>query len=122
MWGVPLLLTYLLVSILSDWIDSGGPMISPGRDLILGFSRSGLGKQGAARVWWRFGSCARRVVVVGCEVVVGHAQATSRPIRSRSVGQGTSHRSGRISSVLNGKERENSSLCRSVFPDRRALP
>jgi len=48
---------------------------------------------------WRFGSCARRAVVVGCVVVVGHAQATSHPIRSRSIGQGTSHRSGRVSSV-----------------------
>jgi len=33
-WGVPLLLTYLLVFILSDLIDSGGPMISPDRDLV----------------------------------------------------------------------------------------
>ena len=49
-WGVPLLLTYFSLSILSDSIDSGGPMVSPGGDLVLGFSRSGLGKQGAARV------------------------------------------------------------------------
>ena len=64
-WGIPLLLTCLSVSILSDSIDLGGPMVSPGRDLILDFSRSGLGKRGAARVWWRFGSCARHAVVVG---------------------------------------------------------
>ena len=31
-WGVPLLLSYLLVFILSDSIDSGGPMVSPGGD------------------------------------------------------------------------------------------
>ena len=48
---------------------------------------------------WRFGSCARH------SVVVGHTQATSRLIRSRSIGQGVSHRSWRISSALNGKER-----------------
>ena len=44
MWSVPLLHTCLSVSILSDSIDSGGPMVSPGGDLVLGFSRSGLGK------------------------------------------------------------------------------
>ena len=38
-------------------------------------------------------------------VVVGHTQATSHLIKSRFVGQGTSHRSGRVSSALNGKER-----------------
>ena len=61
------------VFILSDSIDSEGPTVSPGGDLILGFSRSGLGKRGAACVRWRFGSCAWHAVVVGCAVVVGHA-------------------------------------------------
>ena len=36
-WGVPLLRTCLLVFILSDSIDSGGPMVSPGGDPIFGF-------------------------------------------------------------------------------------
>ena len=44
-------------------------------DFALGSSRSGLGKQGATRVQWRFGSYARRVVVVDRAVVVGHDQA-----------------------------------------------
>ena len=105
-WGVPLLLTYLSVFILSDSIDSGGPMVSPGGDLVLGFSRSSLGKGGAARVRWRFGSCARCAIVVGRAVVVGHAQAMSCLIKSHSIEQGTSHRLGRVSSALNGKERE----------------
>ena len=72
-WGIPLLLTCLSVFILSDSIDSGGPMVSLGGDFILCFSRSGLGKRGATRVWWCFGSHARHVVVVGRAVVVGHA-------------------------------------------------
>ena len=76
---------------------------SPGGDFIFGLPRSVLGKQEAARVRWRFGSCARRVVVVDRAVVVGHGQATSLLIRSRSVGQSTSHRSGHVLSALNGK-------------------
>ena len=63
-------------------------MVSRSGDLILGFSKSSLGKRGAARVRWRFGSCARRAIVVG------HTQATSHLIRCRSIGQGMSHRSG----------------------------
>ena len=57
-----------------------------------GSFRSSLGKWGAACVRWRFGSCARRVVVVDRAVVVGHGQATSRLIRSCSIEQGASHR------------------------------
>ena len=87
------------VFILSDSINLGVRWSLPTEILFLGFSRSGLGKRKAARVRWRFGSCARCAVVVGRAVVVGHAQATSHPIRSRSIGQGTSHRSGRVLSV-----------------------
>ena len=88
----------------------------------MGFSRPGLGKRGAARVRWCFGFRAQRPVVVGRAVVVGHAQATSRPIRSRSVGQRTSHRSGRVSSALNGREREREFLAPSFCLPRSARP
>ena len=64
----------------------------------MGISKSRLGRWRATRVWWRFVSHARHAVVVG------HTQATSCLIRSCSVGQGTSYRSGRVSSALNGKE------------------
>ena len=71
--------------ILSRSIDLGSPMVSPGGDPVLGFSMSRLGMRRAACVQWRFGSYARLAVVVGRAVVVGHAQATSHPIRSQSV-------------------------------------
>ena len=71
-WGVPLLVTCLSVFFLSRSIDLGSPMVSPGGDLVLGFSRSDLGRRGATRVRWCFGSCARHVVVVDHAVVVGH--------------------------------------------------
>ena len=45
-----------------------------------------------AHVRWRFGSCARRAVVVDHAVVVGHGQAMAHLIRSRSIEQGASHR------------------------------
>ena len=70
---------------------------------------------------WCFGSCARRVVVVDRAVVVGHGQAMSRLIRSRSIEQGASHRLGHVLSALNGKERDFLAppFC---LPDRRVLP
>ena len=57
-------------------------MVSSGGDFIFG---------PYTRVRWRFGSCAHRVVVVDRAVVVGHGQATSHLIRSRSIEQGASH-------------------------------
>ena len=57
-------------------------MVSSGRDFVFG---------PYTRVRWRFDSCAHHVVVVDRAVVVGHGQATSRPIRSRSIEQGTSY-------------------------------
>ena len=56
----------------------------------LGLSKSYLRRRRPACAWWCFGSCARRAVVVG------HTQAMSRLTRRRSIGQGASHRSGRI--------------------------
>ena len=56
-----------------------------------GLPRPGLGKRETTRVRWRFGSCAHRVVVVDRAVVVGHSQATSRLIRSRSIEKDVSH-------------------------------
>ena len=49
-WGVPSLPTCVSVWILSDSIDSGGQLVSHGRDFIFGLPRSVLGKWGAARV------------------------------------------------------------------------
>ena len=77
-------------------------------------------------MWWRFGSYARRVVVVDRAVVVGHGQATSLLIRSHSIGQSTSHRSGHVLSALNGKERNSrsiilASLIGASFPNRYSL-
>ena len=51
---------------LSRSINLGSPMVSPGGDpVVLGFSKSCLGMRRAAYVRWRFGSHARRAVVVG---------------------------------------------------------
>ena len=112
--GRPFALYLSLGVILSHSIDLESPMVSPGGDPVLGFSKSCLGMRRAACVRWRFGSCARRAVVVA------HAQATSRLIRSCSIGHRTSHRSGHVSSTLNGKE--SFSLRHFAFLDRRALP
>ena len=59
---------------------------------LLGPLRSRLGRRRATCVQLHLVSCARHVVVVG------HAQATSRLTRRCSVGQGVSHRSGRVPS------------------------
>ena len=99
--------SYLCLGVYPERFDRlGGSVGLPTEISFFGLPRPGLGKRGATRVRWRFGFRARRAVVVGRVVVVGPAQATSHPIRSHSVGQGTSHRSGRVSSALNGKERE----------------
>ena len=90
-WGVPLLPTYVSIWILSDSIDSGARWSLPVEISFWVFPRSGLGKWGATHVRWCFGSYARRVVVVDHAVVVGHGQATSRPIRNRSIEQGASY-------------------------------
>ena len=90
-WGVPPLPTCALA--LPRAIRSArGVGWSPGGDFIFGLPRPGLGRWEAARVRWRFGSCAHRVVVVDRVVVVGHDQAMSRLIRSRFAVLGTSHR------------------------------
>ena len=53
-----------------DWL--GGSLGLPAEISFFGLPRPGLGKRGAAHVRWRFGSYARRVVVVDRAVVVGH--------------------------------------------------
>ena len=80
-------------------------MVSPGEDPIFGFFQvppgEAKGRLHAVALWFlclSYGSGWRAVVV-------GHAQATSRPIRCRSFGQSASHRSGCVPSALNGKER-----------------
>ena len=51
---------------LSCSIDLGSPMVSPSEDpVVLGFFKSRLRRQRVACMWWRFGSYAHRVVVVG---------------------------------------------------------
>ena len=54
-WGIPLLVTCLSVFFLSRSIDLGSPMVSPGGDPVLGFSKSCLGMRRAACVWRCFG-------------------------------------------------------------------
>ena len=78
----------------------------PAEISLLGLSRSGLGRRGVICVRWRFGFCARRVVVVDRAVVVGHVPVTSHLIRSCFIMLGMSRRLGGIPSALNGKERE----------------
>ena len=65
-WGVPSLPTYLSVCF-PELFDRllGNPMVSPGGDPVLGFSKSRLGIRRAACTWRRFGFHARRVIVVG---------------------------------------------------------
>jgi len=75
---------------------------------------------------WRFGSYARRVVVVDHAVVVGHGQATFLLIRSHSVGLSTSQQSGHVLSTLNEKERNScpivlASLIDASFHNRCSL-
>ena len=68
-WGVPLLLTYPSVCFPKPFDRLlGSPMVSPGGDPIFWvFSKSLLGKRRATYVWWHFGSCAHRAVVVGMQ-------------------------------------------------------
>ena len=91
-WGVPSLPTCVSFVYPERFDRLGGSVGLPAEILFFGLLRPGLGRREAARVWWRFGSCAHRVVVVDRAVVVGHGQATSRLIRSRSIEQGASHR------------------------------
>ena len=120
-WGIPSLPTYVLVFILSDSIGSGDQLVSRWRFHFLGLPRPALGKRGATRMWWCFSSCARRVVVVDHAVVVGHGQATSRPIRSRSIVWGMSHRF-RVRLICIKWKKEKISPRRSNFPDWRVPP
>ena len=113
-WGVPLLPTYLSVCF-SEPFDRlrKADGLSWWRSRF-GFFKSRLGMRRAAYVWWRFGSYARHVVVVDHAVVVGHGQATSHPIRSRSIEQGASHRF-RARLICIKWERERNS-CSAVLP------
>ena len=108
--------------ILSESISSGDRFGLLAEILFFGLPRPSLGKQGATRVWWLFGSCARRVVVVDRAVVVGHGQTTSRLIRSRSIEQGVSHRFRACLIYIKWKKREKFSLRHSAFPDWCVLP
>ena len=74
-------------------------MVSPGGDPALGFSKSRLGMQRAAYVWWRFSFRARSCDSGG--PYPGHVsshQAAFHLAQRRSVGQCASLRSGRVPS------------------------
>ena len=72
---------YLSLGIrLSHPIDSGSRWSLLDRDpIVLGLSKSHLGRQRAAYAWWHFVSRARRAVMVG------HTLAMSHLTRHRSV-------------------------------------
>ena len=91
-WGATLLPT-CISSVYPERFDRLGGSVGLLVEVsFFGLLRPGLGRREATRVWWRFSSCARRVVVVDRAVVVGHGQATSRLIKSRFTALGTSHR------------------------------
>ena len=69
---------------------------------------------------WRFGSCARRVVVVDRAVVVGHGQATSRLIRSRFAALGTSRRFRACLVCIKWKRERD--FCSAISSSRSARP
>ena len=65
-WGIPLLLTCRSVCLSEPFDRLKKPDDLSWRRSHFGFfSKSRLGMRRAAYVRWRFGSCARRVVVVG---------------------------------------------------------
>ena len=119
-WGIPSLPTYVSGWILSDSMDSGGRLVSRWRSCFGFFQvppEDAEINPCAVALWFLCSACGSGWRVV----VVGHTQATFRLIRSRSIGQGTSHRSGHVSSALNVKERGFSALSFRL-PRSSALP
>ena len=85
--------SYLCLGVYPERFDELGGSVGLSEEISsFGLHRPSLGKQEATHVWWRFDSYARHVVVVGHTVVVGHGQAMSRLIKSRSIKQRASHR------------------------------
>ena len=120
-WGVPSLPTCLSVCFPEPFDRLRKPDGLSRRRSRFGFFQVPPGEvEGCLRVvalWFLCPSCGSGWRAV----VVGHTQAMSCLIRSHSVRQGTSHRSGCVSSALMGK-REGFSLHHFIFPDHHALP